>query len=95
MKKIFLVFFIVICSSSYSKENKSNESRIISDIGYSLKPMTGLDEFANKSDKFKNYCWEKPKEIKGCFRNSSVILLGYNKNNFAYLYRVAYLLKKP
>lgn len=85
MKKLFFIFFILICSLSYSKEHKSND---ISNIDYSLKSMIKLDEFVNTSVKFKKYCWERPQEISGCFRNSSIMLLGYNNNSFAYLYRI-------
>lgn len=90
MKNILYIFLILssFCFANSTVTNSSFSEQYISDS--SLKKLNYLEELANKSEKFHKYCWDNPKELGGCFRASSIMIIGYNqsRNTLAYLHKV-------
>lgn len=86
---IFSFFILSTCfAANYNTDKSSLSNQYVSDN--SLKKLSYLEDLANKSGKFHDYCWENQKELGGCFRASSIMILGYNqnKNTLAYLHKV-------
>jgi len=85
---LFLALLSLICMADTKSTKNDEGSKQI--VGNSLEKLNQIEDLANKSAKFLPYCWGNRKELNGCFRASSVMFIGYDKNdnNLAYLYLV-------
>ena len=90
MKNILYIFLIFssFCLANSTLANHSLSKQYISDS--SLKKLNYLEKLANESEKFHKYCWYNLEELNGCFRASSIMIIGYNqsRNTLAYLQKV-------
>lgn len=92
MKMILYIFSFFIFSTYCAANSISTNSPFSSPyiVDSSLKKLSYLEDLANKSEKFHSYCWNNQKELGGCFRTSSIMIIGYNqnRNTLAYLHKV-------
>lgn len=81
------ILFSSICTADSNTENINTSKQI---VGKSLEKLKYVESLANKSNKFHEYCWSNYNELDGCFRMSSIMLVGYdsNKKRLAYLQKV-------
>lgn len=92
MKKLLCCILLFIFSSVGYSEKINNISQPLSEVylGRNLERIKYIENLANKSKKFQDYCWHDYVELGGCFRPSSMMIIGYNhkKNILAYLQQV-------
>ena len=92
MKKLlFFILLFIFYSVGYSEEVNSISQPLNKDhIGRNLEKIGYIESLANKSKKFKDYCWYDYVDLGDCFRSSSMMIVGYSKkkNILAYLQKV-------